>query len=110
VEVAVSSALNFIPPAPSFKVAVILTLLSAVCTAVVLSLRYCGLGFVAWVNGKSRVAEIKAAGEADIARIRAARDLLHDLAELEPDQAERLRRHLEWVRPPPDQLQPPTAS
>jgi hypothetical protein len=110
VEVVVSSALNFISPAPSLRDAVILTLLSFICTAVLLSLRYCGLGFVAWVNGRNRVAEIEAAGKVEVDRIRATRELLHDLRELGPDQAEYVRRHLEWVRPPPDELKPPAAS
>jgi hypothetical protein len=42
---------------------------------------------------------------------RERRITLLTLADLEPEQAERLQGHLERVRPPPcDQLQPPAAS
>jgi hypothetical protein len=56
------------------------------------------------------VAEIEAAGKADVARIKATGKVLQDLAKLEPEQAEHLQGRLERVRPPPDQLQPPAAS
>jgi hypothetical protein len=110
VEVAVSSALNFIWPAPTLKGAVILTLLTLLGTVAVVLARSCGQAFVAWVNGKNRVAEIEAAGKADIARIQETGKVLRSLADLEPDQVERLHGHLDRVRPPPDQLQPPAAS
>jgi hypothetical protein len=41
---------------------------------------------------------------------RERRTTLVTLAELEPDQAERLQGRIERVRPPPDELQPPSAS
>jgi hypothetical protein len=41
---------------------------------------------------------------------RERRTTLVVLADLEPDQVERLRGRLERVRPPPDELEPPTAS
>jgi hypothetical protein len=57
------------------------------------------------------VAEIEAAGKADIARIRATGKVLRDLAALEPDQADHLQGRLERVRPPPpDEIEPPAAS
>ena len=59
---------------------------------------------------KTRVAEIEAAGQAEVAKIRETGKVLRSLAKLDPDQAERLHGHLERVRPPPDQLQPPAAS
>jgi hypothetical protein len=109
-EVALSSAFNFISASPSPWSAIILGLLSVLSVTVGLLLRYSGRAFLAWVNGKNRVAEIEAAGTADVARIEATGKVLRDLAELEPEQAERLQRHLERVRPPPDELQPPAAS
>ena len=42
--------------------------------------------------------------------IRDYRELVSELAKLEPNQLERLYAHLERVRPPPDQLQPPATS
>jgi hypothetical protein len=112
VEVALSSAFNFIWRAPTFRGAVILALLSILSVAVGLLLRYGGLAFVAWVNGRNRVAEIEAAGKADVARIQETGKVLRDLAELEPEQTERLRGRLERVRPPPepDEIEPPAAS
>ena len=59
---------------------------------------------------ETRVAEIEATGEAEVARIRETGKVLRSLAKLEPERAERLPGHLERVRPPPDQLQPPAAS
>jgi hypothetical protein len=60
---------------------------------------------------KTRVAEIEATGKADVARIKATGKVLVDVAQLEPDQAERFQGRLERVRPaPPDELQPPAAS
>jgi len=50
---------------------------------------------------KARVAEIEAAAEAEAKKIREAGKVLRSLAQLEPDQAERLRGRLERVRPPP---------
>jgi hypothetical protein len=65
---------------------------------------------VVWMQGRTRVAEIEALGKADVARIEATSKMLRSLAELEPEQAERLRGRLERVRPPPEELQPPAAS
>jgi DNA-directed RNA polymerase specialized sigma24 family protein len=59
---------------------------------------------------KTRVAEIEAAGKVEVARIRETGKVLRSLAKLEPEQTERLHGHLERVRPPPDELQPPAAS
>jgi hypothetical protein len=102
---------NFIWSAPAPRAAIILALLSILSVAVGLILRYVGQAFVAWVNGRNRVAEIEAMGKADVARIEAAGRVLDHLAQLEPDQAERLRGRLDRVRPPPpDELQPPAAS
>ena len=101
---------KFIWFAPAPRGAVALTLFSLLCTVVVILARYCGQAFVAWVNGRSRVAEIEAAGKAEVAKIRATGKVLRSLAELEPEEAEHLHGHLERVRPPPDELQPPAAS
>jgi hypothetical protein len=101
---------KFIWSAPTPRAGIVLALLSILSVAVGLLLRYAGQAFVAWVNGRNGVAEIEAAGKADVARIEAAGRVLHDLAGLEPEQAERLHGHLERVRPPPDRLDPPAAS
>ena len=105
------SAVSFIRPAPTLRDAIILTLLSALCTVAVLLARYCGQAFVTWVSGRNRVAEVEAAGRADVARIQETGKVLRALADLDPNQVERLHGHLERIRPPPpDQLQPPAAS
>jgi hypothetical protein len=101
---------KFIWSAPTPRDGIVLALLSILSVAVGLILRYAGKGFVAWVNGRNRVAEIEAAGKADVARLEAAGKILRDLAHLEPEQAEHLRGHLERVRPPPKELLPPAAS
>jgi hypothetical protein len=59
---------------------------------------------------KTRVAEIEAASQAEVTRIRETGKVLRSLAKLESDQAEHLQGRLERVRPPPDELQPPAAS
>jgi hypothetical protein len=56
---------------------------------------------------ETRVAEIEAASQAEVTRIRETGKVLRSLAKLEPEQAERIQGHLERVRPPPDKLQPP---
>jgi hypothetical protein len=60
-----------------------------------------------WV-GRGLVVLVK--GAVDCVKILVNGKVMTDLAKLEPEQAERLRGHLERVRPPPDQLQPPAAS
>lgn len=61
-----------------------------------------GRALVVWVRGRARVAEIKAAGEADVAKIQEVGKVLRSLAKLEPDQVERLRGRVDRVRPPPE--------
>jgi hypothetical protein len=56
-----------------------------------------GRALVVWVRGRARVAEIKAEGEADVARIRETGKVLRSLAKLEPDQVERLHGRLDRV-------------
>jgi hypothetical protein len=56
------------------------------------------------------VAEIEAAGKAEVARIKATGKVLTDLAKLQPEQVERLQARLDRLRPPPDQIEPPAAS
>lgn len=110
-EVVLSSAVNFISPATTPRSAAIITLFSILAWALWRLVPYVGQAFVAWVKGKAGAAEIEAVGKADVARIRAAGEVLRELAELEPDQAERHQGRLERVRPPPpDELQPPSAS
>jgi hypothetical protein len=65
------------------------------------------IGLVPWV-GRGLVTFVQ--GVVDVIKILVTGKVLTDLAKLEPDQAERLRGHLDRVRPPPDELQPPTAS
>ena len=91
-----SSALNFItdPSTPTGR----LLLVGAILFS---------LALAPWV-GKGLVALIR--GIIDIAKIFATGKVLTDLAKLEPEQAERRHGHLEQIRPPPDQLQPPAAS
>jgi Na+-transporting methylmalonyl-CoA/oxaloacetate decarboxylase gamma subunit len=109
-EVALSSAVNFIWSTSSPKGATVFALLSILAWAVWRLVPYVGQAFVAWVKGKARVAEIEAQGEAEVARIEANGEVLRILAELEPDQVERLHGRLERVRPPPDEIEPPAAS
>jgi hypothetical protein len=49
-------------------------------------------------------------GVVDIVKTLVERKVLIDLAKLEPEQAERLRGHLERVRPPSDEIEPPAGS
>jgi hypothetical protein len=57
-----------------------------------------------WV-GRSLVVLVQ--GAMDVIKTLVTGKVQMDLAKLEPEQAERLRGHLERVRPPPDELQPP---
>jgi hypothetical protein len=59
---------------------------------------------------ETRVAEIEAAGKAEVARIKVTGKVLTDLAKLEPEQVERLQARLDRLRPPPDQIEPPASS
>jgi hypothetical protein len=59
---------------------------------------------------ETRVAEIEAAGKAEVARIKVTGKVLTDFAKLEPEQVERLQARLDRLQPPPDQIEPPAAS
>jgi len=62
-----------------------------------------------WAVGRALVVWVQ--GRADVDRIKAAGEVLTELAKLQQDQADWLHVRLDRVRPPPpDELEPPAAS
>jgi hypothetical protein len=84
--------------------------LTGVILAVLRLTRPAGRALIIWVQGRTEVANIEATKEADIARERERRATLVALAQLKQDPSERPSGRLDRVRPPPSEIEPPTAS
>jgi hypothetical protein len=85
-------------------------ILTGVILAVLRLTRPAGRALIIWVQGRTEVANIEATKEADIARERERRATLVALAQLKQDPSERPSGRLDRVRPPPSEIEPPTAS